>query len=251
MGDLVLAFVVVIAPTVFAIGIEVIDRRIRERPYWRFGIIGFGLALSGLTWLQLSRETTARENAIRDTSQQVAAETSKQVTRAVTEQYSQMVADQKSQIADLQNKLASQAKDVSLIKRSNIVTGKNPIKVEVTNEPSSIGSPSQTEAEKKKRAEVRTHLGILLGEATAVKRVCLTDPPPEKFSCVDSANDWARRTLTYIEQNLEQSYQPRFSAATGLSLSYNGAKTEQINNVVNYLTFKAAILEQFIKEFRD
>lgn len=143
MLDHFLPWIVVIAPTFFALGLEVIDERVRKHPYWHYGVIAFGLTLSGLTWWQQSRETSARENAIQETSQQVAAETSKQVTRAVTEQYSQMVADQKRQIADLQDQLTAQGKDVSVIKGSNIVTGKNPVKVEVTN-PFPPGEP-QTE----------------------------------------------------------------------------------------------------------
>lgn len=131
--DQLLMFAVVILPTLFAICLEVIDRRIRERPRWRWGVIAFGVCLSALTWLQISRDIVARENAIRYTSQQVAAETSKQVTKAVTEQYSQMIADQKRQISDLQTQLAAQGKDVSAIKSSNIVTGKKPLKVEVIN----------------------------------------------------------------------------------------------------------------------
>src|SRR6266481_3620544 len=89
--------------------------------------------------IQKVQERDERERAVKETSKEVAAETAKQVTRAVTEQYSQMVADQKNQITDLQNKVAAQAKDVSAIKGSNIVTGKKPVKVEVIN-PSSPSS---------------------------------------------------------------------------------------------------------------
>lgn len=144
MVDQLLTFAVVILPTIFAICLEVIDRRIREHPRWRWGVIAFGVCLSGLTWLQISRESVARENAIRETSQQVAAETSKQVTKAVTEQYSQMIADQKKQISDLQTQLAAQGKDVSAIKSSNLVTGKKPLKVEVINPPPKNPAPPTT-----------------------------------------------------------------------------------------------------------
>ncbi len=89
--------------------------------------------------IQKVQERDERERAVKETSKEVAAETAKQVTRAVTGQYSQMVADQKNQITDLQNKVAAQAKDVSAIKGSNIVTGKKPVKVEVIN-PSSPSS---------------------------------------------------------------------------------------------------------------
>lgn len=78
---------------------------------------------------------------------------------------------------------------------------------------------------------------------------CLNPPNPQ-FQCVDAANQWANKTLRYLSQNLEPSYVPRFNAATGLSLSYTAAKTPEIDSAVNYLTFKSAILEQFIKEFQ-
>ncbi len=149
MVDQILAFVVVIAPTIFALGIEVIDKRTRETTKWRVGIIVFGVALSGLTlWQQTSERRASakeRETAIKETSQQVAAETSKQVTKAVTEQYSQMVADQKKQISELQSELVAQRKDVATIKSSNIVTGKGPIPVKVMNEPPPAAAVAQVE----------------------------------------------------------------------------------------------------------
>ena len=149
MVDQILAFVVVMAPTIFAIGIEVIDKQTRETTKWRVGIIAFGVALSGLTlWQQTSeRHASAkdRETAVKETSKQVAAETSKQVTAAVTEQFKQTIADQTNQITDLKKQLAAQSKDVGVIKSSNIVTGRNPIKVEVTNGPQSAVGVAQVE----------------------------------------------------------------------------------------------------------
>jgi hypothetical protein len=83
--------------------------------------------------IQKNQERLEREQAIKDTSRDVAAETSKQVTKVITDQYSQMVADQKREIDELQKKLEAQGRDVSVIKSSNIVSGKKPIQVEVTN----------------------------------------------------------------------------------------------------------------------
>jgi hypothetical protein len=94
--------------------------------------------------IQKNQERGEREQAIKDTAKEVAAETSKQVTEAVTDQYSQMVADQKKQISDLQAQLAAQSKDVNLIKDSNIVTGKKPVKVEVINPTSGSNAPAES-----------------------------------------------------------------------------------------------------------
>ena len=70
-----------------------------------------------------------REAAIAETSAKVSAD----VTKSVTQQYSQMIADQKQEIADLRKQLSTQGNDVAVIRKSNIVTGKAPVKVEVTN----------------------------------------------------------------------------------------------------------------------
>jgi hypothetical protein len=138
MLDQILSWMVVILPTLFAVGIEIVSRGIKERPYWRVAVIAFGLGLSSLTWLQMSRANKAasidRQTAIIETSRQVSAEVSKSVTKTVTDQYANLVADQKRQIGELQHQIALQGKDVSAIKSSDIVSGKHPVKVEVTNE---------------------------------------------------------------------------------------------------------------------
>ncbi len=105
--------------------------------------------------------------------------------------------------------------------------------------------------EKGKRLEIRTKLGSFLHWDSTLQQMCLADPPPPKFSCVDQANDWLNQIRSYIVKELESSYLARFDAAKGLSLSYNGAKTPEIDNVVNFLAWKATILEEFIREFRD
>jgi hypothetical protein len=109
MVERVLSFIVVMAPFLLTVGIEVIDKRRREGASWRYGVMVFGLALSGLTWLQQARETTAsardRESAIQETSEKVAAETSKTVTKVVTEQYLKIFADQVEQNGRVQKKL--------------------------------------------------------------------------------------------------------------------------------------------------
>jgi hypothetical protein len=140
MLDQILSWMVIFMP--FAISIVPIfiparheDEKAHMR--WRWILVAFGVLFSILAWWQQSRSIRAaakdRQLAIMETSKQVAAETSRQVTKAVTEQYSELIADQKSKISDLQTQLAAQGRDVSVIKGSNIVTGKNPMKVEVIN----------------------------------------------------------------------------------------------------------------------
>src|SRR5438128_620945 len=104
------------------------QRRIR----WTVAIILLLLVIAPFAAdaVQKTQERNEREAAVKETAKEVATETSKEVTKAVTEQYAQMVADQKKQIGDLQNQLSAQAIDLRLIKGSNIVTGKTPIKVE-------------------------------------------------------------------------------------------------------------------------
>jgi hypothetical protein len=148
MHEIAVPFIVIIGPTIFALVLEIVSEDIRKTIWWRIGVVVFGVGLSLLTLWQLTseRHTAAneREQAIKDTSQQVAAETSTQVTRAVTEQFKQTVAEQQKKIDQLQTKLDAQGKDVATIKGSNIVTGKYPIKVEVTNEP---GTPASLQVE--------------------------------------------------------------------------------------------------------
>src|SRR5216684_61281 len=104
MLNQVLAVLVILLPTLFAVVLEVVSKEIKENAYWRVGVLAFGMGLSALTWFQVSRATKAadadRQNAIVETSQRVSAEVSKSVTQAVTNQYANMVASQKKQIED-------------------------------------------------------------------------------------------------------------------------------------------------------
>src|SRR5579859_395677 len=143
MLDQVLAWAVVILPTVFALGIEVVSKEIKEHPYWRIGVLAFGIGLSALTWFQISRATKAatvdRENAIVETSRRVSAtvseSVSKSVTKSVSEQYQQTIDRLQGQIGTLQTQLAAQGQKVDVIGQSNIVTGKRPVKVELATPP--------------------------------------------------------------------------------------------------------------------
>ncbi len=141
MLDQLLACIVVILPTLFALGIEAVSKEIKEHPYWRIGVIAFGVGLSALTWFQMSQANEAaradREAAVVDTSKRVSAAVSESVTQSVTkavsEQYTQTINSLHAEIGSLQVQLAAQDKKVDVIQGSNIVTGKKPIRVEIAN----------------------------------------------------------------------------------------------------------------------
>jgi len=122
---------VVMGPTVFAIGIEMVDEAIRKRERWRHSIFAFGVVLSLLTlWQQNNAKKTSaidRERAIKETSQQVAVATSEHVTRVLTNQYTQLVADQKAQIQNLETQLSSRLS--SQIETSNTMLTKALVRV--------------------------------------------------------------------------------------------------------------------------
>jgi hypothetical protein len=103
------------------------------------------------------------------------------------------------------------------------------------------------EQEKAQRLDIRTKLSEFLARATQLKAACLT---VTNMPCEQEATKWLNECAAYIQKNMEPSYYPRFINASGLTLSYNAAKTETINNIANQLTFKAAALDEFIKEMR-
>jgi hypothetical protein len=55
MLDRVLAVAVVLLPTLFAVGIEVVSKEIKEHPSWRAAVLLFGIGLSVLTGFQITR----------------------------------------------------------------------------------------------------------------------------------------------------------------------------------------------------
>ena len=54
-----LEWFVIIAPTVFALVIEIMGENVRRHWLWKLGVFAFGVVLSLLTWLQLSRQEAA------------------------------------------------------------------------------------------------------------------------------------------------------------------------------------------------
>lgn len=137
MLDLLLGWAVIIFPTLFAIGLELINEDIRKRRNWRWGVLLFGLCLSALTWWQQVRAVrqaaTDRQEAIGHTADRIAKQTTENVTDAMGKQYGGLITSLTKQIGDLQGQLAEQGKKVAAIGQSNIVTGKKPVAVVVTN----------------------------------------------------------------------------------------------------------------------
>jgi hypothetical protein len=64
MLDQILAVLAVLLPTLFAVVIEVASKEIRAHPYWRIGVLAFGVGLSALTWVQISRNDGAHAREI-------------------------------------------------------------------------------------------------------------------------------------------------------------------------------------------
>jgi len=78
---------VVLLPTLFAVGIEVVSKEIKELPYFRVVVVAFGVGLSVLTWFQMSRsDKTAkaeRKSAISETATNVTANIGSALTKAL------------------------------------------------------------------------------------------------------------------------------------------------------------------------
>lgn len=91
MVDQILAWAVVILPTIFALGIEVVSKEIREHPYWRIGVIVFGIGLSSLTWFQMSQATKVANREQERAIERVSAKVSESVSKSVSESVSSSV----------------------------------------------------------------------------------------------------------------------------------------------------------------
>jgi hypothetical protein len=245
--DQILSWMLIVLPVAFGFILILVPGKAEDEQKhmrWRYILGGCLIAFGVLTWVQQSRAIKVaakdRENAITETSGKVASATSASVTKAVGEQYQTMITDLTNQIQALKQQLAAQAKDVGIIKGSDIVTGKKPIQVEVTNGSAPLaGNPK----EKQRREEIRTQLGTFLTENRNLMNGCLASPS----TCEDLANQWYGQAQVYIKTKLEPSYLSRFVNASGLSLIYGNAD-EKTNGIVNNLNFKATALEQFIRE---
>jgi hypothetical protein len=99
------------------------------------------------------------------------------------------------------------------------------------------------------RLAIRTRLAELMERNENIKANCLADPPIQNYSCYKETVRWGEDTVTYISQNMEPSYKARFNSASGVSLSWIGARgSQEVNNSMNYLTWKIKVLDDFIKE---
>jgi hypothetical protein len=153
--DQILAIAVVLLPTVFAVVLEIVNEEIKKSVYWRVGVMAFGLSLSTLTAYQMVRATKAayidREGAIVETSEKVSKsvsasvseQVSKSVSKSVSDQYAQTINQLQLQIGSLQGQIAAQGKSVEAIKGSNIISGKKPVAVVVTNLTPSGSAPPE------------------------------------------------------------------------------------------------------------
>ncbi len=110
--DQFFAWIVVVLPTLFALAIELINQKTRRKRYWRYSVIAFGVALSGLTWWQQSRAAKQakvdQDEAIERTAERVAATTSTSVTGALNKQYGELIGNLYKDIGKLEGKLDSQ-----------------------------------------------------------------------------------------------------------------------------------------------
>lgn len=66
MFDVVLTVVDVLSPTLFAVAIESVSRKAKRGRAWSIGVIAFGLAISGVTTLQIYRSDLAHRHEVRE-----------------------------------------------------------------------------------------------------------------------------------------------------------------------------------------
>ena len=123
MVDQILAVSVVLLPTLFAVGIEVVSKEIKEHLNWRIAVLGFGVGLSVLTWFQMSRAANNarkdQEDAIKTTATKVseqvaprvAAETSTKVTEALNRDYGKVISDLYKEIGQLEGRITKRSEN--------------------------------------------------------------------------------------------------------------------------------------------
>jgi hypothetical protein len=144
MLDMILAWAVIFLPIALSIIFIFVPARLEDEKAhlkWRHWLVVFGILFGALAYWQQSHAALSasrdREDAITKTSENVSARVSesvsKSVAKSVGEQYTQTINDLQGKIGALEAQLQTQGKKVDVIGKSNIVTGKNPIRVEVTN----------------------------------------------------------------------------------------------------------------------
>jgi hypothetical protein len=240
MLDQILAWVVIFFPTALSIAfIFVPSRRENERLHmkWRYSLIVVGILFSGITGWQQVRAIRAsakdRQNAIRETSERVAAQTSERVTEAVGEQYKGTIAALDAQISSLQRQLSVQERDVGVIKGSNIVTGKNPVKVEVIN-PGPSGPPSVLSeglptkeriavvvrrhdlSEKTGRENIRKRLSELIAQGEELQSA-LVDPQLSDTDADAAVGKWDKVVQQFLDEHMGTDYVKQFRSTEGIT----------------------------------
>jgi len=113
MLDFMLELAVIVLPTLFAVGIEVTGEKAKKSRYWRWGVIGFGIALSALTAWQMSRAsrkaTAEQEAATERTAERVSSEAASRVTDALNRQYGTVIGGLYREIGSLEDKVQRQS----------------------------------------------------------------------------------------------------------------------------------------------
>lgn len=95
---------------------------------------------------------------------------------------------------------------------------------------------------------IREHLGRFITEGNEILQTVFKGPPvPLPLNEVD---DWYKRTIRYLKENLDYSYEARFTAPDrGLSFSYNLPRENE--NLIGAIKARLTVLRHFIEEMRD
>lgn len=149
MLDIFLGWFVIAIPFLLAVGATVLTLRLpHEKHYWKFvwGAVGIGLLFSGITYWQQARAASQaiadRNTAINETAKKTARQTTDDVKDALGKQYQDMVSSLTQQNTELKSQIVGEGKKVETIAGSPFVSGKSPVRVEVTNPNTSNAVPS-------------------------------------------------------------------------------------------------------------
>jgi pimeloyl-ACP methyl ester carboxylesterase len=95
---------------------------------------------------------------------------------------------------------------------------------------------------------IREHLGRFITEGNKILQAVFKGPPVPLP--VNEMNDWYKRAILYLKENLDYSYEARFVAPDpGPSLSYNLPREHE--DLIMAIKARLAVLRHFIEEMRD
>jgi hypothetical protein len=140
MLDQFLGWLVIFAPFLLSAVFILIPAKAENRTVhmrWRWGLLVFGLLFSGSAWWQQNRAATISV----DTTNDAISKTSEKVAVEVKKADKDIIDAQNLRIDQLQKSLDAQGKDVGQIGASPFLTGKKPVRVEVTNPQSGNPTP--------------------------------------------------------------------------------------------------------------